>query len=669
MPEIERTEPVEAKGDPVAVGGGAIASGAGLDRKRQEYPGTGRLIGTPEPSPDVEDSIRDVVLNLEEAAVSEVVKVILGDILKQNYVIDPDVSGRVSVQSHRGFARDGLIELLELLLGINNAVIIRESGGLYRILPYDKAKTIAVPPLASRNRGSLESGYRTELISLRFITASELKKVLQPYLSARVELVVEEQRNVVMLAGSGTEIDKLREAIAVFDVDWLAGMSFGLYPIVFTEATVLAEELKSLISGDGTDADAGIIRITPIDRLNSIMVVTPQAAYLDRVQSWIERLDKSGNNHERRLFVYRVQNGKAIDLANVLNQIFEKPESFAKVYPRPELAPGLEPVEIESEADESKPRLPSRRATDSRSAATDSARPQIIADEINNALVFMASPSEHEMLLAALRELDVAPLQVLIEASIVEVTLTDDLEYGVEWFFKNNVNVGGSDKQGSGLLDLGAPGLAPLAPGFSYALIDNANQVRAMINLLASESELNVLSSPSLMVLGNQTATINVGDEVPIPTRQSVSNIDPAAPTVNEIEYRDTGVILEVTPRVNSGGLVTMEISQEVSDVGPTTTSGIDAPTFQQRKIASTVAVQSGNTVVLGGLIRDRAVVVESGIPFLYKLPVLGKLFGATSNQARRTELLVLITPRAIANTTEATNITEEFRTKLRGLR
>ena len=269
------------------------------------------------------------------------------------------------------------------------------------------------------------------------------------------------------------------------------------------------------------------------------------------------------------------------------------------------------------------------------------------------------------MVVAAIRKLDVVPLQVLIEASILEVTLNDDLNYGVEWFFKNRLD---SSYTGQGQLDLGDAGIAALAPGFSYTIISSAANIRIALNALEEVSEVNVLSAPSLMVLANHTATINVGDEIPIPTRQSISNIDPAAPTVNEIQFRNTGVTLEVTPRVNNSGLVTMEIKQEVSQAIDTTTSNIDAPTIQQRQISTTVAINSGETIVLGGLIQDIQSNSDSGIPFLYKLPLIGKLFGQTSDSARRTELIILLTPRVVRNNNDARQITDEFRRKLRSL-
>ena len=290
---------------------------------------------------------------------------------------------------------------------------------------------------------------------------------------------------------------------------------------------------------------------------------------------------------------------------------------------------------------------------------------EIIADDVHNALVVLATPQEYKMVESAIQKLDIVPLQVLIEASIIEVTLKDNLAYGVEWFFKNSVN--SKNKKGIGTLDLGAAGLTPLT-GFSYTIVDNAAQVRVALNALAEESEVNVLSSPSLMVLDNKTAKINVGDEIPVPTRQSVSTVDPNAPTVNEIQFRQTGVTLTVTPRVNSGGLVTMEIKQEVSNAVSTTSSNIDAPTIQQRQIESVVAINSGDTIILGGLIQETKTNGESGVPGLRKIPLIGNLFKQSNDEKRRTELLVLITPRVTGSREEANQVTDEFKRRLRGL-
>jgi general secretion pathway protein D len=296
-----------------------------------------------------------------------------------------------------------------------------------------------------------------------------------------------------------------------------------------------------------------------------------------------------------------------------------------------------------------------------------------VADTRNNALLIYATAAEYELVNAALGKLDIVPLQVLIEATIAEVTLNDTLKYGLEWFFDvgnhtitfNTTNVKTSQPRRSNLIFTQAPGLSWL-----FATSD----VRVVLNALTAITDVNVISSPTLLVLDNEPARLQVGDQVPIAIRSAQSLTDVDAPIVNEIEYRDTGVILDIIPRVNSSGLVVLDIIQEVSDVGATSTAagttvteGI-TPTISQRRIASTVAVNSGETIALGGLIRDSNTEAVTGVPLLSDIPILGNLFKTTSDIKRRTELLVLLTPRVVRNSGDARTITEDLRRRLRAV-
>ncbi len=341
------------------------------------------------------------------------------------------------------------------------------------------------------------------------------------------------------------------------------------------------------------------------------------------------------------------------------------------------MAPGLEPVVLTSPAVEgaepgAEPAV-AQAAIQSYGGPAQTRRPsaavgtlvsesgdvRIIADERNNALVILATSTEYRMIEATLRRLDIVPLQVLIEATIAEVTLTDELRYGLNWFFQS----GNFAATFSNLL---SGGVASQFPGFS--LLFDSNDARAVLNALTEVTDINVISSPQLMVLDNQTAFLNVGDQVPIAVQSSVSVTDPDAPVVSSIEYRDTGVTLEITPRVNASGLVVLDIIQEVSDAVSTDTSNLESPTIQQRRIESTVAVQSGESVALGGLIRDRRIDNVTGIPLLSSIPILGNLFKTTSEDVFRTELLVLITPHVVRNFDEARAVTEELRARMTGL-
>jgi general secretion pathway protein D len=613
----------------------------------------------------------DITLNFQGTDINEFIKVILSDVLNYNFFIDSQVSGTVTIETARPLKTEELFPLLEEILAKNNAAII-EKNGIYQILPISEVVKGNLSPGTSK----IENGYSVRIIPLQYIAAQEMQKILEPFVPDGGELRVDIQRNMVIVGGTPHELAQLQETIDIFDVDWLRGMSVGLYPLDYVDPKTLKTELDEVLGGvEGASNGqllGGLVRTVSLERLNSLLLISSTASALREAEIWLYRLDRQGEQVGQNLYVYDVQNAKATEIADILGNIFgSSSTSNSSSRSDAQLAPGTTPVEIASENNTNETSTSSTTPSnpvsvgDSGLSLTSKGEVEIIADDTRNALVILASSRDYKMVAAAIKKLDVVPLQVLVEASILEVTLNGDLNYGVEWFFNNRV---GSNRSGEGQLDLGAAGISALAPGFSYTIVNSVGNVKAALNALESESEINVLSAPSLMVLDNQTATINVGDEIPVPTRQSTSNIDPNAPTVNEIQFRDTGITLEVTPRVNNSGLVTMDIRQEVSNAVATTSSNIDAPTIQQRQIESTVAINSGETIVLGGLIRDSLTENESGIPGLYKIPLIGKIFGNTSVEERRTELIVLLTPRVVRSNVDAKKITDEFKRKLNNL-
>ena len=529
------------------------------------------------------------------------------------------------------------------------------------------------------------------MIPLRYAAAQAVADILQPFVAAGRVLRVDTARNLLIFAGTGTEAADVMDMVTVFDVDWMAGMSFALFPIQVADAKDLVVDLETVFL-EGDSPLKGIVRFVPIERLNAVLAISPQAAYLDLAQTWIDRLDRGAEGAGRRIFVYHVQNGRAADVAEVLSRVFEFGASAGRQRAPPELAPGLSPVAI-APAERGRQRgraegeavlapgavqlaasppvaptvaptvappisgLAARRNDLGAIAAFDqSGDIRIIADEKKNALVILATSAEYRMIEATLKRLDITPLQVLIEVTIAEVGLIDDLRYGLQWFFE-------SGDASATFSSLASGAVASAFPGFSFVFA--GSDARVVLNALTEITDVQVISSPQLMVLDNQSARLQVGDQVPIATQSSVTVNDPDAPIVNSIQFRDTGVILEVTPRVNAGGLVVLDVLQEVSDVVETTTSDIDSPTIQQRFIESTVAVQSGDTVALGGLIRDRHEESVSGLPLLSDIPVLGNLFKTTEVVERRTELLVLITPRVVRDRREALEVTDELRRRL----
>jgi general secretion pathway protein D len=468
------------------------------------------------------------------------------------------------------------------------------------------------------------------------------------------------------------------------------GRSFALVPLRFAAAERLQRELEAIFASAEAGPLEGVVRFLPIEHMNGMLVMSTRPDYVDEARRWIERLDQGVETGARRLYVYPVQNGRAADLAALLGELFvtgQEPSGRGALFPPgaattrlsstragiahpfegalPTAAPtGAvdDPVaEIPVIAGAPPPPLPvagpgrSLRAAEARAAAAGLGQEglRILADEASNSVVFLATAAEYRTIEEALRQLDIAPLEVLIEATIAEVTLNEQLRYGLQWFFKFGTN--SFTFAGNGI---------PLSqfPGFSYVGTSGAD-IRVVLNALEAVTDLDVVSSPQLVVLNNQEASLQVGDQVPVVTAQAV-NVATDQTLINTIQFIDTGVILRVRPRVNASGLVTLELEQEVSDpVG-----GGLTPTINQRRIRSTVAVHDGETIALGGLIRDRRSKTRNAVPLLGDIPVLGEAFANTDRSQARTELLVLITPRVMRNMVEARRITDELRNRVRAL-
>lgn len=646
--------------DSIALGG----DGAGAP-KTSVKSGTGVFVEKISP-PTVDTTPGDVTLNFDGTDIREVVKVILGDLLQANYFIDPQVTGVASLQTERPLRREHLIPTLETLLRMNNAALI-ESGGSYQVKPISSGvQGLVVPQLGSSQR-ALPNGFGVQVIPLQYIGAEEMSKILEPLVPQGSVVRADTLRNLLVIAGSGPELGNIADTVRTFDVNWMAGLSVGFFTLEYAKANDVASQLEKLLSDEGGSSIKGLFRFVPVESTNSLLVASPQERYLQQVRGWIERLDRAEAAGEagERLYVYRVRHGDAERLAEVLSQLFGDATQQQR---RPRLggvAPGLAPASLQSQqqgADADKAPAPRQRAT--AQSMELGAGVSIVADVANNSLLIKAPPREYKKILDALKQLDITPLQVLVEATIVEVTLSGSLRYGVQWQF-----FGGQKEQrlDYSLVNNPEGTITKTFPGFNWAVVLDPQTIRATLSALAADNLVNVLSSPSVMVLDNQTAKMQVGKQVPILTTQQqattgVSNV------LNQISYKDTGVILTVKPRVTPGGMVQMEIEQEVTALADATSTGVDSPTFLTRKITSNVAVRSSQAVVLGGLISDERSDTKEGVPGLYRVPVLGFLFGETGRKADRTELVVVITPRVIASDQDALGAAEDFRKKVKGL-
>ena len=681
-PGVGEAMPGTAAGDADAAAGDGEAAQPEAPEYRI-YRGSGQFIRGESDTPatiHVGDN-GDITLDFADADIRQVVKATLGDILGLNYVIAPEVQGTVTAQTERPLSRDALLPALESILRLHGAALVLD-GALYRV------ETLQGASRSQRSvrlqAGESGAGYGVQVVQLRYIGAEDMRNTLAPLAGQETILHVDRTRNLLILAGAQPELAALLDTVRVFDVNWLSGMSFGLFPLEFAEPETLIEELTLILDTDQGGALAGLVRLMPVERMNAVLAVSQQPRYLDEVGRWVKRLDRGTQTaSDRQLFIYFVQNVKATDLAEVLNQVFGEQGGAARGAGPGVVAPGLEPVEIastptqqaappggEQPAAQTPPptglsaQRPAAPTLPGTIVLTTGSEVRIVADEGRNALLISGSPAEYRAILRALRQLDRRPLEVLVEVTIADIVLDDTLEYGVRWFLQSS-----DGKHSGSFTDLAPDGgvfpddfVAPTFPGASYVF--TSTNSKAVLDLLSSVTDVNIISAPQVLVLNNQEAHLQVGDEVSVRTGETATDTGP----VQTFEQRDSGVILNVTPRVNEGGLVIMEIEQEVSQVNLDSAAGALNPTISKRTITTTAAVQSGETVALGGLIQDSKSNTKVGVPGLMKIPFLGALFRYTTDTVTRSELLVMVTPRVVSSTREAREITDELRRRMEDL-
>jgi general secretion pathway protein D len=672
-------------------------------REAEFYPGTGTFTSRPSTGLVSDSAEGDITLMFQDAPIEEVAMTILGDLLGRAYVVDERVKGSVSLKTGRPLARDSLIPVMENILKANNAVLA-ENDGVFQILPASEGLSSVVTPSYELDR---QKGYQVIVVPLRYISATEMKNVLRSLQGENAMIQTDESRNILLVSGTQAELKNMLDTVEIFDVDQFKGMSTAIFRLSASSASKVIQELNSIFGFNGEEGQTGVLRFVEIQRLNAILAITPQRKYLNTVSQWIDRLDRVDNSIARTLHVYFVQNLRAGYLAQILSELFDADVSTQEDQDPAAVAPGLGGSSFESsgsgignsdsgfisgEADGIGAGVPTGAGSslpgslspnsdrfasadqfsgDSNGGGNSNSPIKIIADEENNALVVKATKEEYQDIIDAVQRLDISPLQVLLEATIVEVELSGDLEFGTQWFFNNN-DIDGNT--GTGRLNTPGPlsgtSLAGVGNGFSYSLIDSSGAITAVLSAFAQDGKMQVLSSPSLMVLDNHTASINVGDQVPVRTSESTNTGTAGnnALVTSTIQFIETGVTLQVAPRVSQNGNVVMDIYQNIRTAEDTTTSGIDSPTIDQREVSTSVSVPSGDTIVLGGLIQDTNADGNIGVPGLRNLPVLGSLFGTTTKTSERTELLILITPTAIRNASEAREATNELRKKLDGL-
>lgn len=646
------------------------------------FMGTGNLVKAPAvPKSDTREP-EEVSLNFEGVDIRTVIEQIFTQYLREPYLVHPSLTGTVTLRTTRGIPRKELIPTLEMLLRQNGHALVKEDG-LFKILPFNQVRGSLSPQLGGVST-PLPQGFSVIVVPLKFIGAKPMQQLLEPFTTDGSAVRADELRNLVILAGGQRELRHLLDTIDLFDVDFLAGMSVGVFPIKSANVKELVSDVEKVF-GANTSPLAGIVRVVPIERLNALLIVTTQPRYLEEAKKWIERLDQA-SPRGGGLHVYQVKNGKAENLAALLSEIFGGTKGASST--APQLAPGARPAEIRSPA-AAPATTPTAATTGVTSASSTgfqgdgvlvSKDVRVVADKDNNALLIIASQADYEKIEIALKQLDVVRRQVLVEVLIAEVRLSDELRFGLEWFVtaRNNTVGGLRFPSGAALSSVlpRTPGVgrndttglpndprATVSPTAGLQLINMVgSDIRGILQALGSDGRAQLLSTPQIMALDNEKAQIKVGERISVQTGTQTTGTTTGVITTEQ--YLDTGVLLTVTPRINASGQVTMEINQEVSEIGESR-QGSNNPNIINRNFQTSATVASGDTMVLAGLIRKNRRSGSAGVPLLSKIPIIGGVFGVQNIVEDQTELVILITPRVVSTQSQAREVTNELRRKM----
>src|ERR1700737_276744 len=654
-------------------------------------------------------------LNFENTPVANVAKVVLGDILGTGYTIDPRVQGTISLVSGWPVAKSDILFVLEDALRLSGIVLVHDTAG-YRLTPLGDAVGTGRIDAAD---ASPEPGYGVSVVPLQYVSAQTLLKLMDSFATKAGMVRADSTRNLLLIQGSGAERRTAVDTALSFDLDWMRGQSVGIFPIVNSGPEPIIAELEKIVDSGDNGLSQNVINFRPISRLNAILVVSKKTALLRTAATWIKRLDHA-DSARTSVHVYRVKYGEARQIARVLSDMFIGGSSSGLLdSAENQLAPGSGTSATASSdrlsqnnnrssssglgsrsqsgtntngtsgfgaqmaAASAGANTPGTGSLDSRSTGAGG-QPllpgvRITADAVNNTLLIYADQGNYRIIEATLQQVDQPQLQVAIDATIAEVTLNDELSYGVQTSLTSH-NLGLGTDKGSFLntQSTSAPAANAAAaagtvanafinrafPGFNF-LVGSESQPSAILDALHTVTGVKVLSNPSLVVVNNQAATLQVGDVVPVSTG-SATVLTANNTVVNTIDYRNTGIILRVSPRINANGNVRLDVEQIISNVSPATAASL-TPTVSERKVKSSISVATGQTVLLAGLISEQQNNTRNGIPLLDQIPGLGDAFSYQDKKKTRTELIIFIRPQIIRDSMDAHYVAEELRSKLRG--
>ncbi|MBI5557264.1 MAG: type II secretion system secretin GspD [Deltaproteobacteria bacterium] len=606
-----------------------------------------------------------LVLNFEHAELSEVIMAFAG-LLNLNYMVVADLKGHVTIQTSGALNKADLFPLFYQILEANGLTAVQE-GNLYKIVALKDAPRA----LSNIRKDSIQSipvaerGVQIQIVPLKYISTTEMIKLITPFISAEGSIISHDASRTLLIVDQRANLQKALRLIETFDVDLFANIKHHFFQLQYMESKDIIGPLSKLIELYNKNA-LEEFQVFSLDKINSLLVITPSERLFAKTEEVIADLDKPSQEAEPHIYIYFLKNSQAKDMYGLLTSIFTtaKQEELSTLNEQREgggkdkdstVKAGPNPFAQKTEPPA--PVAATKIVTPDFGTGTLRGEIKINQDEIRNALIIEATPSDYRIIEKVLERLDILPRQVLISLSIVEVQLGDDLDLGVEWEWQK-VNNAQEDNPSSWEAATGSTGL-------SY-IIGQADKWKATLNALASKKKINILSSPSVLASDNKKAQIAIATEIPVASSQIQYDNTVSDKTQTDIQYRNTGVLLGVTPHINEYGLVSMDINQEVSEVADAVdVGGKKFPSFFKRSVNTSLTVDDGQTIVIGGLIRENISNTSSGVPFLSDIPGLGWLFSNKGDHDTKSELIILITPRVVASLEDVDAVTSEFSKKV----
>ena len=601
-----------------------------------------------------------IILNFDNANLKDVINTV-SSITKENFIVSPGLNAMITIHSSGKIPGSELLSVFESILEVNNMALVK-SGQFYKIVPGAAVKQKPLEIKKGKDSEALTSEDRpvTQIIPVEYVPVSELTAIFQPLISQFGSIIPNPRNNLLIINDMASNIKRILLILKEIDVDAFQNTRMFFFQPKYSDAKTIADDLTGIVSALNLGREGGIA-ILPIERINSLIIFSASPSLLESVKKWVQKLDEEVTTGQN-IFVYPIQNVKADTIANILKTIYTgEIVQKAKTPSQPVSQPGQPPQRPQPAA-----------------AKTEGTKVEIATFEPTNSLVILAPPGIYRDIVDTIKKLDIYPHEVLIEVLIAEVTLTDTDKFGIQWSALQGVSIEGDSFTGrvqnsSGSSDAPslsatAPALAGAAAGISYLLF-KPDRLIAMIHALASKGKVDVLSSPRLLVRNQEEASIEVGSDIPTSTSTAQTAVTTTTSTLTQnIEYKTVGIKLKIKPSINDEKTVVLDIEQEVSDQLSNVTvgqAGYTYPSFSTRKTKTSVVVPDKQTIVIGGIIKEKKDKSYQGIPLLSSIPLLGYFFRYTVDTSSKTELIIMLTPYVVATKTEADVITTEFMEKL----